>query len=170
MAGSSVDQIPLLFENHRGRRLVNVAPAAGEYLSRRHFGRGVAAGDLDDDGRIDLVVSRAEQPVAVLANESSDRNHWLAVRLIGTRSSRDPVGAVVTLHAGGARQIRLAVGGGSYASTSDPRLFFGLGTADRVDRIEIGWPSGTTQSLEGISADQTVTVRERSREPMAYAR
>lgn len=166
---SEVEQAPLLFENLDGKRLVNVAPAAGAYLSAPHPGRGVAAGDLDDDGRIDLVVSRADKPVAVLANGSRDRNRWLAVRLIGTRSSRDPIGAFVTLYTAAGKQTRQLKGGSSYASTSDQRLFFGLGTADRVQKIEVRWPSGATQVVENVAADREITIRERPATSVAAA-
>lgn len=158
--GGEVAQTPLLFENRDGRRFVNVAPAAGEYLAARHRGRGVAAGDLDGDGRVDLVVSRVNDPVAVLANESTDDGHWLSVRLVGTTSARDPIGTVVTLRSGERTQVRQIKSGSSYASSSDRRLFFGLGDAGRVDRIEVRWPSGTTQVFTSVPADRELMIRE----------
>ncbi|HEX6986472.1 MAG TPA: CRTAC1 family protein, partial [Planctomycetaceae bacterium] len=166
---ATIEQLPLLFENKEGRRFVNVAPAAGEYMTSRHRGRGVAMGDLDGDGRVDLVSSRVDQPAVLLANASRDGHHWLGVRLIGTRSPRDPIGAVVRVRTARGTQMRQFVGGGSYASTNDRRLYLGLGTEGRVERLEIDWPSGARQVVENVPADAVVTVREIPNDAVAAA-
>lgn len=154
-------QTPLLFQNDPGPRFHNVAPGAGEYLQTPHMGRGVACGDLDNDGDQDLVVSCNNEPLVVLANNSGT-NHSLVIRLIGIRSNRDAVGAYVKVRVapGQPEILRLVKAGGSYASSSDPRLFFGTGSSDFVSDVEIHWPSGVIQHLNGVSTQQTLVLRE----------
>ena len=153
-------QTPLLLENLAGKRVENVAPAAGEFFTTPHMGRGAACGDIDNDGDIDLVVSHTNEPLVLLSNESPNTNHWISIRLIGTRSSRDPIGATVRVHAGGKVQFRQLKGGTSYGSTQDPRLFVGLGDAKTVDRVEIQWPAGGDQTIEGPAVDEFHTFVE----------
>ena len=154
-------QPPLLFQNDPGPRFHNVAPAGGEYLQTSHMGRGLASGDLDNDGDQDLVISCTNEPVAVLANHSGTNNS-LVIRLIGTRSNRDAVGAYVKIRvaAGQPQIIRLVKAGGSYASSNDSRLFFGVGSATSVADVEIHWPSGAIQNLNGVSTRQSLVLRE----------
>ncbi len=154
-------QVPLLFQNDPGPRFHNVAPAAGEYLQTPHMGRGVACGDLDNDGDQDLVVSCTNEPLVVLANNSGTNNS-LVIRLIGIRSNRDAVGAFVKIRvaSGQPEILRLIKAGGSYASSNDPRLFFGVGSATSVADVEIHWPSGVIQQLNGVSTQQTLVLRE----------
>ena len=147
-----VQQRPLLFEN-LGNRFRNVAPSAGHYFAEAHDGRGAAVGDLDDDGVPDLAISRVNAPVAPLANETPGGN-WIALRLIGTAGDRNAIGAIVTVESEAGRQVRQVVGGGSYASTSDPRLFFGLAGADHVT-VTIRWPNDVTTRYE-LSLDNDI--------------
>ena len=156
-----VRQPPLLFQNDPGPRFHNVAPGGGEYLQSPHMGRGLACGDLDNDGDQDLVISCTNEPVAVLANESGT-NHSLVIRLIGTSSNRDAVGTFVRVRvaANQPQMLRQVKAGGSYASSSDPRLFFGTGQATMAEEAEIHWPSGITQSLKNLSIERTLILRE----------
>lgn len=154
-------QMPLLFDNRAGQRLVNIAPTAGSYLTEPHMGRGLATGDLDNDGDIDLVVSHLNEPAAVLVNETSDSKAWLGIRLIGRLSNRDAIGAHVTLiSADGQQQTRQIKGGTSYASTSDRRLFFGLGTQVGNMDVSVRWPSGFEQTVKGLGTNQFIDVIE----------
>ena len=124
---------------------------ASPYFSRPVVGRGVAAGDLDNDGRSDLVVVHRDAPAVLLRNVTRS-GHWLGLRLRGTRSGRSPVGARVTCRAGGRTVVRWLTSGTGYLSSSDPRLWFGLGTARSVERLEVRWPSGTVQSWSDLAA------------------
>ena len=159
-----VRQLPLLFENTQGRRFANVAPGAGGYLAKPHMGRGVARGDLDGDGDIDLVICHTNEPVSVLENLTDRRGrHWLGVRLIGTspEGSRDAAGAIVTLRvAGMPNQTRQVKSGTSYASSNGPRLTFGLGDSTKVELIRIRWPGGGVQDVGPIDGDQVLVIRQ----------
>jgi hypothetical protein len=161
-SNSEIEQLPLLLENLEGKRFQNVAPIAGDYLAAKHRGRGLAVGDLNGDGRIDVVISNVNDPVAVLVNESTDTNHWLGLKLVGRSSSRDAVGAWVQVTTPQGNQMHLIKGGSSYASTSDRTLHFGLKDAVQADQVEIHWPSGLVQTLGQLPADQIVTVVEPS--------
>jgi len=154
-------QPPLLFQNDSGLRFHNVASGAGDYMKSPHMGRGVACGDLDNDGDQDLVISAINEPLAILGNESGT-NHSLVIRLIGIRSNRDAVGACVKIRVtpDQPQLIRLVKAGGSYASSNDPRLFFGVGSATEVAEVEIHWPSGVRQNLNGVSIRQMLVLRE----------
>src|SRR5262249_23924247 len=114
----------------------------------------------DEDGDLDLAVVHTNEPLSLLSNESPNDNHWIALRLIGTRSSRDPIGAFVRIHTASGTSLRLVKGGSSYASTSDPRVFVGLGEVNEIRRVEIHWPSGCVQNLSGLPLDRCLTIIE----------
>jgi enediyne biosynthesis protein E4 len=155
---------PTLLVNDGQGHFTSAADTAGDYFLGVRSGRGVAFGDFDDDGRIDIVVSHVDlkgTPV-LLRNVTENGNHWLGVRLKPTRSPSEPVGAVVKATAGGKTQVRIFVRSQSYLSQNDPRLHFGLGKAARVEMLEIRWPSGITQVLHDVPADAYLTVTEPS--------
>jgi tetratricopeptide (TPR) repeat protein len=134
------------------------------YFSRPVVGRGVAAGDLDNDGRVDLVVVHRDFPAAVLRNGTRG-GHWLGLRLRGTRSGRSPVGACAVCQAGGRSRVRWVTSGTSYLSSSDPRLWFGLGSTPKAEHLEVRWPSGTVQTWSDVAGDCILDIREGDDQP-----
>jgi enediyne biosynthesis protein E4 len=145
-------------------RLVDVTNSAGEGWSVPRLGRGLAVGDLDNDGRTDVLILPQNSPLAVLRNESAG-GRSLTFLLEGTKSNRDGVGAVVSVTSGGRTQTAWRFGGGSFQSASDPRLHFGLGKDGRADRIEVRWPSGQVDRFASLGADRGYRLREGAAEP-----
>jgi hypothetical protein len=131
--------------------------------------RGLAVGDLDNDGRVDVVIVSQNAPLALLHNQSASPNHYLMLLLEGTFSNRDAVGARATVTAAGKTQVAARFGGGSYQSASDRRLHFGLGPAQVVDRIEVTWPSGRRDDYRGLAADAGYHLREGDAVPKPLA-
>ncbi|WP_169980163.1 FG-GAP-like repeat-containing protein [Tautonia rosea] len=153
-------QPPQLFLSVQPGRFALASSEQFPYLDRRVVGRGLAAGDLNNDGRVDLVVVHRDTPAAILLNQT-EGGHRVGLRLIGSEASgRTPVGARVLLEANGLRQVRWMTTGTSYLSSSDSRLWFGLGSAASIDRLDIHWPSGAQQTLTELPADQIYEIRE----------
>ncbi|WP_435015348.1 FG-GAP-like repeat-containing protein [Tundrisphaera sp. TA3] len=147
---------------YSGRPSGRFAPAGDEvspYLGRPVVGRGVASGDLDNDGRVDLVVVHRDGTAALLRNVG-EGGHWLGVRLVGSKSGRTPIGARVVCRAGGSTSTRWLSSGTSYLSSSDQRLWFGLGTAATIDELEIRWPSGAISRRSNFPADRIIELVE----------
>jgi hypothetical protein len=139
--------------------LRDVADRAGGPWQLPRMGRGLAIGDLDNDGREDVVILSHRSPLAYLHNRS-EAGRFLVLRLEGRRSNRDAVGARVAVAAGGLRRVAWRVGGTSYQSACDPRLHFGLGTTDRIEAVEVAWPSGRVDRYGGLQADTGYLLRE----------
>jgi len=159
--GTTWAERPQLFRNVDGAKFVEVPPATGSGLADVITGRGAAFGDLFNDGHIDVVINNIDSTPTLLRNEVNNGNHWLTLKLIGgPKSPRDGIGAKVFVTAGGFRQRVDIVSGGSYGSSSDLRAHFGLGTATKIDKIEIHWPSGTHQVVTVPGIDRIVTVEE----------
>jgi hypothetical protein len=153
-----------LFEGN-GHAFREVAAEHGAALGRRYPGRGLATGDIDNDGDTDVLVLCVGRGPVLLRNDGGNRNHWLGVRLVGAGRNRDAIGARVVVAAGGRRREKVVVGGGSYCSVSDPRLLFGLGALSRIEGLEVRWPDGRGQALGPVTADQYLTVREAPARP-----
>ena len=157
---SLVPQANLVLANLGDMKFADATPGAGpEFGTKKAVHRGGAFGDLDNDGRVDAVVTDLDGPIEVWRNVSPTPNHWLSILTIGVRSNRDGVGTQIrvttglgTLH----NHVNTAVG---YGGASDRRVHFGLGKEDRA-RLEIAWPSGVVQTLDGVAADQVLVVKE----------
>lgn len=158
-ANSPMAQTAQLFRGGESGRFRLADAETSAYLARLVVGRGVAAGDLDNDGRVDLVVVHRDVPAAVLHNETPG-GHWVGFRLTGKTSSRTPVGARVTCRVGGRDTVRWLTSGTSYLAANDSRLWFGLGAAKTLERLEVRWPSGTTQQWTNLPVDRLFDLRE----------
>jgi hypothetical protein len=142
----------------------DVSAMAGADFARPAPNRGLAYGDLDNDGRVDLVVTALGQPARVLRNVSENRNHWILLKLVGAQSNRMGIGAQIRVTTGdGRKQHDEVTTSTGYAASSDPRVHFGLGDSAVVREIEIRWPSGIRQSLRDVQADRLVTIKEPAR-------
>jgi hypothetical protein len=134
------------------------------------LGRGLAIGDIDNDGRMDVLIVGQGAPLALFHNQPTPTaGNFLTLALEGVASNRDGVGTQVTVTAGGRNHVAVRFGGGSYLSASDPRLHFGLGAARRADRVEVHWPSGRRDTYEGLAAGAGYRVREGDPEPSPLA-
>jgi hypothetical protein len=150
---------PMLLARNTGHGFVDVSAQSGAVFQQAWVARGLAIGDLDNDGRVDAVVTTNDGPAYLLHNETPTANHWLSLNLIGHKSNRDGIGAVVKVLSKTGAQYTIVSTGGSYLSSSDKRAHFGLG-ADKLADIEIRWPSGITQALKQVKADQNLSVEE----------
>jgi hypothetical protein len=164
--GTTWAERPQLFRNLDCSKFQEVPPATGSGLADVIPARGAAFGDLFNDGHMDVVLNNLDSPPVLLRNVAHNSNHWLTLKLIGgPKSPRDAIGAKVFLSAGGARQRMDVISGGSYLSSSDLRPHFGLGSAKKIDSIEIDWPSGLKQMLDVTlinrdGLDRIVTIQE----------
>jgi len=159
--GTSYAQRSLLFHNDHDGRLSEVQPVKGTALAEVISGRGAAFGDLFNDGRIDVVISQMDGAPVLLRNINPDHHHWVELKLVGgAKSPRDGVGATAYLSANGMRQRQDVISGGSYASSNDPRLHFGLGDSTDAGSLEIHWPSGAKETVKIPAVDRIYTVTE----------
>lgn len=152
-----------IFENDGKGKFSDVSLKLGKYFSQEYVGRGSCTGDIDNDGDLDLFVTNLNDRCVLLRNNKGNQNNWFEMNLIGTVSNRDAVGARVRLTSGGKLQITQKRSTTGYLSQGDPRLHFGLGKNDNIERIEITWPSGKKQVLENVKANQILTVTEPNR-------
>jgi hypothetical protein len=159
--GTTWAQRPLLLRNLDGNKFQEVPPATGSGLAVVVPARGAAFGDLFNDGHIDVVLNSVDSHPTLLRNVVKNANHWVTLKLGGgPKSPRDAIGAKVFVTAGGIRQRGDVFSGGSYASSSDERLHFGLGGAMKVDKVEIHWPSGAKEQITLPAVDRIFTVIE----------
>jgi hypothetical protein len=155
----SYAQPTLLFRNLGNGHFEEVGLKSGSPFDRKIVGRGVACGDVFNDGRLDVLLLQNNGPAMLWRNETSTHNHWLTLRLAGERSNRDGIGAQVIVTAGGLRQRSVVYAGSSYCSQSDLRPHFGLGSQTSAN-VEIRWPSGVVDRITGVACDHIWTVRE----------
>jgi hypothetical protein len=159
----SVDyQMPMLLLQGTGTKFQNVSAQAGPAFARPIAGRGLALGDFDNDGAVDVLVAVNDGPPVLLRNNAGRRNHWLGLRLVGRKANIDAVGAVVNYQAGGLKRRVIKAGGGSFLSSHDPRMVLGLGDVSKVDWLEVRWPKpgGGVERFENIPANRYVTIVE----------
>jgi hypothetical protein len=159
-AGAKYRERKLVFQNQRDGNFRDVSAAAGDAIAVPEASRGAAFGDLDNDGKIDVVIENIDGSPTILHNDSAGTNHWVTLQLIGTRSNRMAIGAKVKVIAGSLVQIDEVRSGGSYLSQNDVRVHFGLENAGTIDRIEIRWPSGQSEVLQNMPVDRFYVVKE----------
>ena len=159
--GTTFAQRPQLFHNLDGTKFEEVPPATGSGLADVIKGRGAAVGDLFNDGHIDVVINNLDSTPTLLRNVVKNGNHWFGVKLIGNaKGPKDAIGAEVFVTTGAIRQRVDVFSGGSYGSSSDQRPHFGLGTASKIDKLEIIWPDGKKQEVPSPALDQIITVTQ----------
>ena len=159
-AGSTYQQRKLLFRNTAPRRFTEVGRSMGAAFTVENVSRGLATGDVDNDGDLDLLVTNNGQPAELLRNDGGNRGNALLVRLRGTRGNLEAIGARVRVTTGTRTQMRDIKAGSSYLSQNDLRAHFGLGTATTVERLEVQWPSGERETIRDVAVNQIVTIQE----------
>jgi hypothetical protein len=154
---------PMLLARNNGQKFVDVSSQSGDIFQKAWVGRGLALGDIDNDGRLDAVVTGNDGALYVLHNATPTQNHWLTLLLIGHQSNRDAIGAEVKIITAKGIQMATVTTSGSYLSSSDKRVHFGLGS-EKTATVEIRWPSGIHQTIKSVSPDQILRVDEPSPE------
>jgi hypothetical protein len=159
--GTTFAERPLLYRNMEGKKFQLVPPVRNTGLAVVTPGRGAAFGDLFNNGKIDVVINSLDTTPVLLRNVNADKHHWVELKLVGgPKSPRDAIGSTVYLTANGMRQRGDVMSGGSYISSNDERVHFGLGDAAKVDQVEIHWPSGKVEKLQLPSVDRIFTIEE----------
>jgi hypothetical protein len=151
---------PMMLARNTGKKFVDVSGISGDIFHEAWVGRAMAIGDIDNDGRIDAVVTTNGGPPHILLNQTPTTNHWITLHLTGHKSNRDGIGALVKLSTAQGSQWVTATTSSSYLSASDPRVHFGMGDSAVASSIEIHWPSGIVQTLTNVKGDQQIQVDE----------
>jgi enediyne biosynthesis protein E4 len=152
---------PLLY-HREGKVFRNVSAQSGPIFSQALSARGMAIGDFNNDGAVDVLIAVNDAAPVLLKNHAATRNHWLGIRLVGKKSNPDAVGARLAIQAGDLRRSRMKVGGGSFLSSHDPRVVFGIGSRTKIDSLEVMWPkpAGFTQRFTNLPLDRYITITE----------
>jgi hypothetical protein len=150
----------VVFRNLANGTFEELGDRSGPAVLETHASRGCAFGDFDNDGSLEILILNMSEPPSLLKNTTPTGHHWFNVKLVGTRSNRSAIGARIALKAGGRRQIREVQSGSSYLSQNDLRQHFGLGSAARVEEMEVRWPSGQVDRVRDLRADQFFTLKE----------
>jgi hypothetical protein len=166
MVESRVEEVkyrePMLLFQNTGTVWKNVSAESGPVFSQSLAARGLALGDFDNDGSVDVLVAQNDGPPVLLKNNIGRKNHWLGLRLIGRKSNIDAIGAKITYQAGDLRRHQFKVGGGSFLSSHDSRVVLGLGQNAKIDWVEVRWPqpSGLTERFTSLPVDRYITITE----------
>jgi hypothetical protein len=153
---------PMLLFKNDGKNFQNVSAKSGPIFSQPLAGRGLALGDFDNDGWIDVLITQNNSAPILLRNNAGKQNHWLGLKLIGSKANIDAIGAKVTYRTGDVERHQFKVGGGSYLSSHDPRIVLGLGQRTKLDWLDVKWPqpSGKTERFTNLPIDRYITIVE----------
>jgi len=153
---------PLLLFHNESKVFKNVSDQGGPVFAKTFASRGLAIGDFNNDGAIDVLISVNDAPPLLLRNNLGSQNHWLGLRLVGRKANPDAVGARITYQAGDLKRERMKVGGGSFLSSHDPRVVLGIGKRPKLDWVEVRWPqpSGAVERFTNLPLDRYITIVE----------
>ena len=158
--GSNYEEPRVLYRNNGNGTFTDLSASAGPGITTSASARGLAVGDLWNDGRISVVISNMSARPSLLVNEARSSNHWIAIKTVGSKSNRDGIGARVTVKIGKRTLVDEVRSGSSYDSNSDMRVHFGLGAATKIDELKIRWPSGLTERFDNLRVDTIHTLKE----------
>jgi len=163
--GSTYPEPRILYHNNGNGTFSDISVEAGPGITAMHAGRGLAVGDLWNDGRLSAVISNMNDHPSLLVNQVRSANHWIGIRTIGTKSNRDGIGARITVKVGARTLVDEVRSGASYASNNDMRVHFGLGASVKIDWVQIRWPSGLSERFDDLGVDKIHTIKEGSGKP-----
>ena len=167
--GSNYQEPRILYHNNGNGTFTDISASAGVGITSAASSRGLAVGDLWNDGKLSVVISNMNSPPSLLVNQIRSSNHWIGIQTVGTRSNRDGIGAGITVNIGTRRLVDEVRSGSSYISNSDRRVHFGLGTAERVDSVQVRWPSGLVEQFNNVTVDSIHSLTEGSGVAMNHA-
>jgi len=167
--GSNYQEPRILYHNNGNGTFTDISASAGVGITSAASSRGLAVGDLWNDGKLSVVISNMNSPPSLLVNQIRSSNHWIGIQTVGTRSNRDGIGAGITVNIGKRRLVDEVRSGSSYISNSDRRVHFGLGTAERVDSVQVRWPSGLVEQFNNVTVDSIHSLTEGSGVAMNHA-
>jgi hypothetical protein len=164
--GSSYQEPRILYRNNGNKTFTDISAQAGSAITTLHAGRGLAVGDLWNDGRVSAVISNMNAGPSLLVNQVPTANHWVGIKTVGTKSNRDGIGAKVAVKVEPRVLVDEVRSGSSYDSNNDMRVHFGLGSAAKIDWVQIRWPSGLTEQFENLAGDAIHTLKEGAGSPV----
>jgi hypothetical protein len=165
--GSSYEEPRILYHNDGNGKFSDISAEGGPGITAAHAGRGLAVGDLWNDGRISAVISNMNAPPSLLVNQIRSANHWIGIRTVGTKSNRDGIGARIVVKVADRILVDEVRSGSSYISSNDMRVHFGLGVAAKIDFLDIRWPGGLLERYENLPVDSIQTLKEGSGKPVS---